>query len=134
MTHNNNLYGVVIMTNLGFGLGSLAIEAVFGYAGAALFTTINPVIGALFGCTSSVITSITKAIFEKANWGTPAIKSIAANALGILGGAGVVALVAGTTLTPMVALGLFISIVAAKIIFSLSVLIISGCLIRSSAS
>lgn len=111
--------------NLGMGIGSIAVEAVFGYAGAALFTTINPLVGALFGVTSSVITSVAKEILSQARWTSPAA-NVLANGIGILGGAAVVALVAGTTLTPSVALGLFISILAAKIIFGLATLL-CGC-------
>ncbi len=111
--------------NIGRGIGSMATEAVFGYAGAALFTTINPLVGAIFGVTSSIISSVAHEVLSKANWTSPA-KDIISSGAGILGGAAVVAIVAGTTLTPAVALGLFISILAAKLVFSMLTLL-CGC-------
>jgi hypothetical protein len=102
-----------------FGV-SLALQGGFGYIGAAVFTTINPLLGAAFGVTSALITTITKVALDKfAENLSNGQRKFIAYAIGILGGAAVAGAVLGTALSVTTALALFISILAAKCLFEL---------------
>ena len=107
--------------NAQISLGSLAIEAAAGYVGAALFTNINPLIGVGFGCLSSVISTVAKGILDKfAHDMNPNIKNVISTVAGVAGAAVAIGILAGTTITAGAALGLFLSILAAKVIFALA--------------
>jgi hypothetical protein len=116
------------MNTVGLGLGSLACEAIFGYVGTAIFTTINPLIGAGFGVTSSIITTVAREILNNNTKFDPLVKSILSNTVGVLAGAALVGAITGVALTPMIGVCLFISILAAKVIWNLATLACTECL------
>lgn len=102
-------------------LGSLVLEGAAGYVGAYLFTNINPVIGAVYGCLSSIISTLAKGILDRFGKDIQLnTRNFLATIAGMAGAALAIGFLAGTTVTAGAALGLFLSIVVAKVLFAVA--------------
>ncbi len=101
---------------------SLGVEGLFGAAGAYVFTSLNPVVGAAFGVTSALISGIAKVALDKFAHRTfnDTQRKFLSVGIGIIGGAVIAGAAVGGMLSASAALGLFVSIFFAKILFNVA--------------
>jgi hypothetical protein len=107
---------------------NLVFSLPIGYLAAAIFTTINPLIGAAFCVTTSVVSTIANTIFEKCFGQSlhPVVRGILSYGIGILAATAVMA-VAGVVLTPLGVLTLAISSIAVGLLIGAAILAVAYC-------